>query len=183
MLSVLALAPSCLLLSSVALAVPPADEAAADVLFNQATDAAKAGRLDEACPKFAEAQRLDPTAGTLLNLGKCEEERHNLATAYGAYIAAEALARQDNDKSGREARAQAAVARIEPKLSMLVLTVAQGSRVEGIMVKRNGKAVGEGQWGSAIPVDPGAITIEVSAPGRLPWTTTVQIESRPGPTT
>jgi hypothetical protein len=145
LLSTLVLAPSCLLLASAALAAPPADEAAAEMLFNQATEAAMAGRLDEACPKFAEAQRLDPTAGTLLNLGKCEEERHNLATAYGAYIAAQALARQDKDKSGREARARDAAARLEPKLSILVITVPQGNRPEGIEVKRNGKAVGEGQ--------------------------------------
>ena len=86
LLSTLVLAPSYLLLASAALAAPPADEAAAEMLFNQATEAANAGRLDEACPKFAEAQRLDPTAGTLLNLGKCEEQRGNLATAYGVYI-------------------------------------------------------------------------------------------------
>ncbi len=182
LLSTLILALPPLLISSVAHAAPPADEAAAEVLFNQATEAANAGRLDEACPKFAEAQRLDPTAGTLLNLGKCEEQRNNLATAYGAYIAAQALARQDKDKKGREARARDAASRLEPRLAMLVIEVPPGSRSEGIEVKRNGKVVGEGQWGARVPMDPGAITIEASAPGRTTWTTTVHIESKPGET-
>jgi serine/threonine-protein kinase len=182
LLSTLILALLHLLISSEAHAAPPADEAAAEVLFNQATEAAIAGRLDEACPKFAEAQRLDPTAGTLLNLGKCEEQRGNLATAYGVYIAAEALARQDMDKKGREARARDAASKLAPRLSMLVITVPQGNRAEGIEVKRNGKVVGEGQWGASVPVDPGAITIEASAPGRKTWTTTVRVESKPGET-
>jgi hypothetical protein len=183
LLSTLILALPYLVVSSEAQAVPPADEAAAELLFNQATDAANAGRFDEACPKFAEAQRLDPTAGTLLNLGKCEEQRNNLATAYGAYIAAEALARQDNDKRGREAKARDAASRLEPKLSMLVIIVPPESRAEGIEIKRNGKVVGEGQWGSRVPMDPGAVTIEAIAPGRSVWKTTVRIEPKPGSTT
>jgi hypothetical protein len=182
LLSTLVLTLPPLLLSSAAHAAPPADEAAAEVLFNQATEAANAGRLDEACPKFAEAQRLDPTAGTLLNLAKCEEQRNNLATAYGAYIAAQALARQEKDKKGREARARDSASRLEPRLAMLVIEVPPGSRSAGIEVKRNGKAIGEGQWGARVPMDPGAITIEASAPGRTTWTTTVHIESKPGET-
>jgi hypothetical protein len=174
---------SYLLLSSEAHAVPPSDEAAAELLFNQATEAALAGRFDEACPKFAEAQRLDPTAGTLLNLGRCEEDRHNLATAYGAYVAAAALARQENDKKGREARARDAALRIEPKLAMLVIVVPLASRIEGIEIKRNGKALGEGQWGAGVPMDPGSVTIEASAPGRTPWKQTVTIAPKPGTTT
>lgn len=180
--STLILALPHLLIASEAHAVPPADEAAAEVLFNQATEAANAGRLDEACPKFAEAQRLDPTAGTLLNLGKCEEQRGNLATAYGVYIAAEALARQDKDKKGREARAREAASKLEPRLSMLVITVPQGNRAEGMEIKRNGKVVGEGQWGARVPMDPGAISIEANAPGRMTWTTTIHMESKPGET-
>ena len=182
LLSTLILALPPLLFSSEARAVPPADEAAAEVLFNQATEAANAGRLDEACPKFAEAQRLDPTAGTLLNLGKCEEQRSNLATAYGAYVAAAARARQDQDTKGREARARDAASKLEPRLSMLVISVPPKNRAEGMEIRRNGKVVGEGQWGARIPMDPGAIAIEASAPGRMPWTTTIRMGAKPGET-
>lgn len=177
---ILALPP--LVFSSPAYAVPPADEAAAELLFNQATVAALAGRLDEACPKFAEAQRLDPTAGTLLNLGKCEEQRGNLASAYGAYVAAASLAEHDDDKKGRAGFARDAVKRLEPKLALLVIAVAAGNRAEGMEIKRNGKVVGEGQWGASVPMDPGAITVEAAAPGRTAWTTTVRIESKAGET-
>lgn len=48
LLSTLIFALPPFLLAAQAHAVPPADEAAADVLFNQASEAAIAGRLDEA---------------------------------------------------------------------------------------------------------------------------------------
>lgn len=182
LLSTLIVALPPFLLAAQAHAVPPADEAAADVLFNQASEAAIAGRFDEACPKFAEAQRLDPTAGTLVNLAKCEMQRGNLATAYGAYVAAISLAEHDDDKKGRAALARAAASKLEPRLSMLVIAVAPESRAEGLEIKRNGKLVGPGQWGSRVPMDPGPITIEATAPGRTTWTTTIRIESKPGET-
>jgi serine/threonine-protein kinase len=182
LLSTLIFALPPFLLAAQAQAVPPADEAAADVLFNQASEAAIAGRFDEACPKFAEAQRLDPTAGTLLNLAKCEIQRGNLATAYGAYVTAISLAEHDDDKKGRVAFAREAASKLAPKLPMLVIAVAPESRAEGLEIKRNGKLVGAGQWGSRVPMDPGAITIEATAPGRTTWTTTIRIESKPGET-
>lgn len=160
-----------------------ADNATAEVLFNQARVAFEAGRFDEACPKYAEAQRLHPTPGTLLNIGRCEEARGNLATAYGANLAAAILAHKIEDKVGREESARAEVKRLEPLLSMLVLTVPPGTRVEGLQITRNGSAMGEGQWGAPVPVDAGAITIEASAPGRTTWKSTVKIERKPGSTT
>jgi hypothetical protein len=160
-----------------------ADNATAEVLFNQAKVAFEAGRFDEACPKYAEAQRLHPTPGTLLNVGRCEEARGNLATAYGANLAAAILAHKIEDKVGREESARAEVKRLEPLLSMLVLNIPPGARVEGLQITRNGSAVGEGQWGAPVPVDAGVITIEASAPGRTAWKSSVTIERKPGSTT
>ena len=99
------------------------------------------------------------------------------------YLAAAILAHKIEDKVGREESARAEVKRLEPLLSMLVLTVPAGSRVEGLQITRNGSAVGEGQWGAPVPVDAGLLTIEASAPGRTTWKSTVKIERKPGSTT
>jgi hypothetical protein len=176
----------CLLASALALSPParadtaPADEAASELIFRQATAAYDAGRYDEACQKYAESQRLDPTPGTLLNIGRCEEKRGNLATAYGSYVEAAYLARKTDDKKGREAYATQQSDRLLPLLPMLIVAVPPASRVDGLEIKRNGKTVGAGQWGIGVPMDPGAVALEATAPGRAPWKITVQIEPRPG---
>ena len=73
-------------LQSVASAAEPHDAAAADVLFRRAKDALAAGNVDGACASFAESQRLDPAAGTLLNLADCEEKQGKLATAWQHFV-------------------------------------------------------------------------------------------------
>src|SRR2546425_547721 len=74
----------------------PTDKAASDVFFTDAKKLIEEGRFNEACPKFEESQRLDPTPGTLLNLGDCYKGASppRNASAWGAYRQAEAMARQ-----------------------------------------------------------------------------------------
>src|SRR5580700_7062146 len=92
----LAVASAGLALAPPALA-QPSDPAAADVLFQKGREAAEKGEWSTACPKFAESQRLDPAAGTLLNLADCEEHLGQLASALDHFKAAlETLAAADD---------------------------------------------------------------------------------------
>src|SRR4051812_17624178 len=88
----------------------PGDTAASDVLFKEAKSLIKEGRYSEACPKFEESQRLDPTAGTLLNLGECYQHLSppRLASAWGAFRQSQALARQRGDTARQAAATQRA---------------------------------------------------------------------------
>src|SRR5882672_5018849 len=58
------------------------DPAAAEALFREGRAAAQRGEWETACPKLRESQRLDPAAGTLLNLADCEQHRGKVATAW-----------------------------------------------------------------------------------------------------
>ena len=154
----------------------PADQAAAEVLFNDARKLAATGDFVHACPKFVESQRLDPTAGTLLSIGDCYEKIDKLASAWGAFKEAEMLARDAGD-SARQAEAARRAEALTLRVSKLTILVPPVARVPGFEVHRNGNSVGEGQWGSAVPIDAGWHDIKVMAPGRKPWATSVKIET------
>lgn len=148
--------------------------AVAEALYRQARDLMAAGNFAEACPKFAESQRLDPATGTLLNLAACHEKQGKLATAWIEYSDALVAARRD----GREDRveyARARAAEIEPRLSRLTLMLAQGADEPELTIELDGASVGRAILGAATPVDPGPHTIRATAPGKKPWTGSVEI--------
>ena len=159
----------------------PADQAAAEVLFNEGQRLVEAGKLDEACPKFLESHRLDPAAGTLLNLGDCYERTARTASAWGAFQEALALARRGGD-SLRQAEAQRRASALTPLLSRLTIQVPAQDAGDDLQVIRDGRPVGRGLWGTAVPVDPGEHVIEVSAPGRETWRGTVAVPEGGGST-
>ena len=148
--------------------------AVAEALYGQARDLMAAGKYDEACPKFAESQRLDPATGTLLNLAACHEKQGRLATAWLEYSDAQMAARRDQREDRVEyarARAQA----LEPKLSRLTLSLAAGADDPALNIELDGASVGRAVVGAPTPVDPRRHTVRVSAPGKKPWGASVEI--------
>ena len=159
----------------------PGDTAAAEVVFADAKKLVVEGRFNDACPKFEESQRLDPTPGTLLNLGDCYKQASppRTASAWGAYQQAEIMARKRGDVARQEAAAQRAQA-IEPVLSRVAILPVPAARIPGLEVKWDGRAVGAGMWGTAVPVDSGEHTIEAGAPGKKSWTGKVLVRPNGG---
>ncbi len=148
------------------------DAATARTLFNEARALAKKGQYDDACPKFEESFKLRPGEGTRFNLADCWEHIGRTASAWAEYLevasSAKLAGRQDRERLARK-RADA----LEPQLSKLVIRVPADEA--GIAVKRDGNPVGEGAWGTPVPVDPGQHTIEASAPGKSTWTEEVKV--------
>ena len=169
------------LASSARAETTPADKAAATVIFNDAKKILAEGRINEACAKFEESQKIDPTPGTLLNLGDCYERSTppRTASAWGTFKRAEVMSRNANDKD-REEFATKRMLALEPKLSRVTIRVAQDARVTGLDVKWDGKPFGDAVWGSALPVDAGEHTVEASAPGKKTWTGSVRVAATAG---
>jgi serine/threonine-protein kinase len=159
----------------------PADKAAATVLFNDAKKLLAEGRINDACPKFEESQRIDPTPGTLLNLGDCYERSTppRTASAWGTFKRAEVMARNARD-TDRQDYATKRMLALEPTLSKVMIRVAQDARVPGLAVKWDGKPIGDGVWGSALPVDAGEHAVEAAAPGKKTWTASVRVAATAG---
>jgi len=129
-----------------------ASKAAADALFAEGRALAAQGKHAEACEKFVESERFEPSAGTSLNLGECHERLGRTASAYGAFGDAKRLAalRQDPERENYAAGRRAA---LEPHLSKIALSIPK--QVPGVQVFLDGQALGPGAIGAAIPVDPG----------------------------
>lgn len=144
--------------------------AAAESLFREGKALMKDGKYDEACPKLAASNSLDPGAGTLLNLGDCYEKAGKTASAWAGFLEAARLAQKAADKD-REAAARERASALEGKLVRLRIEVPAASRVPGLVIERDGAAVAEGTWGSATPVDPGPHRVSATAPGYAPWST------------
>jgi hypothetical protein len=151
--------------------------AVAEMLFYTARGLMEANKFAQACKKFEESYRLDPAAGTLLNLAVCHEKEGKIASAWGEYRQAEAEARRAN-RPDREQLAREAVAKIAPDLPYLTIIVPKEARVAGLKVHRNGVPLEDGAWETELPIDPGANEITAVAPLYRTETKTVTLEKR-----
>jgi tetratricopeptide (TPR) repeat protein len=151
--------------------------AVAETLFFTARGLMEAGRIEKACNKFAESYRLDPAAGTLLNLAVCHEKQGRIASAWGEFRQAVAEARKAN-RPDREELARAEIDKIEPDLPFLTLSVPREMRVAGLKIERNGIPLNDAAWDTELPIDPGTNEIVASAPGYERERKTIAIEKR-----
>src|SRR5262249_50431221 len=128
-----------------------ADEQA-DALFQEGRALMKAGRFEEACPKFEQSQRLSPHGGTLLNVAACHDRLGKIATAWVEFQQALTPARAD----GKDDRARVAEERIqvlEPRLGWLMLDL-PGAPPDA-SVEIDGAQLPPLALGKELPVDPG----------------------------
>lgn len=152
--------------------------ALAEMLFFTARGLMEADRYSEACDKLAESYRLDPAAGTLLNMAVCHQKVGKVASAWGEYRQALADARRMN-RPDREQLAEKAIAALQPDLPFLTITVpAAVARTPGLVISQNGVPLMSGAWNTELPVDPGRVEIVEKAPGYKPKTLYVTIASR-----
>jgi hypothetical protein len=154
-----------------------AQGAEAETLFREGKRLMKKGQLARACEKFEAADRLDPTAGTEINLADCREKTGQLATAWAMFVKTAATAKRAGD-GAREAEARRRAAALETQLVYLTIAVPDDSRTDGLVIKRNATVIDEGLWDQRVPVDPDEYTISAEAPGREPWSTSVVVKTR-----
>lgn len=150
----------------------PADRSTAEALFVDARKLASEGRFVEACPKFAESQRLDPGVGTLLYLAECYEKTARTASAWVTFREAADLART-NQQAAREKIALDRASALEPRLPKLVIELSKGAAP--VKVTRDGAEVSSAVFGTIVPLDPGMHTVSASAQGKKTWTTSVEL--------
>ncbi len=151
-----------------------ADPIAAQALFDEAKQLMADGRYTAACPKFAESQQVDPGLGTQFHLADCWQHVGRLASAWALFRDVESQAHARGEFS-RERVAHDCAAALEPFLPKLVIVPPDVGPGSTMTLRRDGVDVGREQWGVAVPIDPGAHAVAVTAPGKQPWEIAVEV--------
>ncbi len=149
------------------------DVAVAQALFDEGKSLMSSERYAEACPKFEESQRLDPSGGTILALALCHEAEGKTATAWADFNAALTHARRDR-RAERESAALEHIKALESKLTRVRIVVRE--EAPGLEILRNGRPIGKAQWGTPVPIDPGEVHVEARAPQKKSWSTVAHVE-------
>ena len=147
--------------------------AAAESLFQEGRKAMDAHRYGDACPKFLASEKLSPAIGTLLNLADCYEKNGQLASAWARFHEAISLAQRQNRKN-REETARERADKLEPRLIKLSIL----ARSSGVDVKLDGNPIDGAALGTGIPVDPGKHTVEATAKGKKPFSTSIETSDK-----
>jgi hypothetical protein len=136
-------------------------------LFEEGRALAKDQKWDEACARFAKSLELDRASGTLVNYADCQEHLGHLAQAWRLFDETARL----SDKEGNAERAKFARDRAQalvPKTSTIVVKLASAD-VPGLTVAVAGHNATIAEEIREV-VDPGDITVEVSAPNYRTFT-------------
>jgi hypothetical protein len=172
-----------LLIASCALLAPAVANAQgptrAETLFREGRVLLDAKKYDEACPKLAESQKLEPGAGTLLALALCHEGQGKPATASAELKTASELGR----KNGRMDLATAAEKRAAALAASVPHLVIHLPEIEAISyrVRCDGESIAASDLGAPVAMDPGEHRVEISADGKTSKSYVVRI-SGPGTT-
>jgi hypothetical protein len=153
------------------------DTALAHDLFDQGRELLERHDYANACRKFEESRKLTTgtAGGIVLNLALCRELSGQTGTAWALFREAHSVAVRDHRDDRREF-AERHIADLMPRLSRLRIVVPADARTPGLSIRRNGIAIAETEWGEALVVDPGELTVEVSAPGKQSRTISTKIE-------
>lgn len=131
----------------------------------------EAGELEQACPRFAQSQALDPNTATLLNLAHCYERAERWTRAWVTYRAAGRLALSQ----GRQERVETAMTRAENLLAgrATLELIATGARPR---VQLDDIELAPEDLGVPIPVAAGAHTLRATMKGKRSWRGQVVVE-------
>jgi hypothetical protein len=152
------------------------DRAIAEQAFQEGRDLMAAGKVAEACPKFAAAAQLSPTAGVRLNLADCYAKLGNTASAWANANEALAFAEYAGDSAAADL-ARARMAALKPNLSYLTIAVSRETAPRGTEVSLDDEKISDAAWGAPFPVDPGLHKVTARAPGHKPSTKIVVMEA------
>ncbi|MFO0666934.1 MAG: tetratricopeptide repeat protein [Polyangiaceae bacterium] len=163
---------------ALSLALPAAaqrPEATAEQLFQEGRQLMQDGKIKEGCAKLAQSQKLDPAAGTLLNLGECYEKNKQIASALSSYKQAWELARE-RKRADWTSFAEERMRELEPRVPRVRVT---GALPQGAHAELDGRPIDLTDTGVVLRVDAGEHRVTVvSGERELMTRTFVAVEGK-----
>ncbi|NVB80134.1 MAG: tetratricopeptide repeat protein [Kofleriaceae bacterium] len=151
------------------------DHLKADQLFADASKLKAEGKLPQACAKYNEALSYNKTAiGTLLNVALCHEEAGRVATALEIFTQARDLARENN-RPEHLAAAEEHITKNEAQVPHVAIAFAELLPNTKLVIDDKVYPITSA---SDIRVDPGLRHVVVTAPGRLPYDTSIEVKAQ-----
>ncbi len=146
----------------------------ADRLFREGRELMEKGALDEACPRFAQSQALDPNTATLLNLAHCYERDAQWTRSWVTYRTAGRLALSQ----GRQERLETAMRRASALLEgRATLTLVADEAIHALTVRLDDIDLASEDLGVPLPITTGVHRVVATAEGKLPWRGEVKVEA------
>jgi len=137
-------------------------------LFKEGVRLYQAKQYAEACPLLERSQAAAPTLKARGALALCYEGMGRVASAYKTW---KELADQAKEAGAveqpRMKRALQKIEQLAPHVARVVFQVVESPA--NVQVSLDGQALASTDLGAAIPVDPGAHTIDAKAPDRVDW--------------
>lgn len=160
------------------------ERAAGEKLYEDGTRLLAEKKYAEACPLLARAVEVVKRQGIggLLALAECREGEGKFGSAWTLYR--EAASKAEVAGQGERARiAKDGEARVAPRVHYVIIeNGAELASTAGVEVIVQGARVSPGVLTAPVAVDPGALAIEVRAPGRAPSRTDLSVPSEGGTT-
>lgn len=145
-------------------------------LFNEGRQLSAESLYEQACPKFEQSLALERRASIEFNLAECYERLGRLASAYKLYSrVGEQMHQQGDDERARIARRRAELLRGR----LCGVTVEPKQVVSNMQIELGKRTLAPNLWGTVAPIDAGTYSLQVTAPGKKPWSREVEIEACP----
>lgn len=144
-------------------------------MVKEAQGEAKAGRCADAVEIVKQALAIQESTEARMVMGDCQVELHALKGALASYERAVEIADERKDKARIDLLARKCD---DVKGRIPTLSIALPKTVDGAAVKLDGEPVSANDLEGAIRVDPGKHLVEVEAPGRKPFSRTLEVAEK-----
>ena len=151
----------------------PSDaKAEATAVFQEGMKLFNRGDFAAACDRFEASVALFAGIGNRGKLAECYERVGRTASAWRLYRDVEQQARRMQDEKRAGIAAQRASA-LEDRLARITVEPGPTVAIAGFTIRSNQDEQPARLFHTAVVVDPGSYRIEATAPGHLPWSSTV----------